>query len=199
MNKFTPLDIVAFSHVGFAVDSVEEFMATWGTTLALADHAVHEEAAASGVILDGMDHGPLTVQVGFTRIGNLPIELIETSAGRTCHADWATTHGPSLHHLAFWVRDLPKQLDAALGRGFRLVMTTSGLARAVLDAPPEPQVLAPEVEGESAAVPEFFAFVGLPAARTQWTLELLDISGVDAYRELNGDYPAYPAAAGETH
>jgi methylmalonyl-CoA/ethylmalonyl-CoA epimerase len=195
VSKSAPLDIVSFSHVGFSVHSVAEFMATWGVALGLTDHAVHEETAESGVIVSGADHGPLTVQVGYARVGNLPVELIETTAGRTCHADWAAAHGPSLHHLAFWVRDLPAQLDIALSRGFELVMTTSGLARAVLTTVPQGTQAQPELEAGATAVPDFFAFVGLPQARTQWMLELLDVSGVETYRSLNGDYPGYPDPA----
>jgi methylmalonyl-CoA/ethylmalonyl-CoA epimerase len=190
----TPLEVVAFSHVGFAVPSVEEFVSTWGAALAHEEPRVHDESSPGGVVVGGLDHGPLEVTVAFTRIGGLPIELIETRRGRTCHLDWLEANGPGLHHLAFWVRDLPAQVKDALAGGFELVMAPGSLARAVLQAPAGPSSRAADLVGDAGGegVPEFFAFLDLAAARTRWTLELLDVAFAGEYRRLNGDLPAYP-------
>ncbi len=99
------LGIVGFSHVGFAVPTVEAFAETWGSVLGIETWSVHEESAKQGVFVDGATPGPLRVKVAFARAGGLAIELIETIEGETCHSRTSDRVAPGLHHLAFWVRD----------------------------------------------------------------------------------------------
>jgi 4-hydroxyphenylpyruvate dioxygenase-like putative hemolysin len=183
------IEVAAFSHVGFAVDSAQEFMRTWGAALC-ESWTSHVEEADGGVVVDGVDHGPLQVTVAFTRIANLPVELIETTRGVTTHSRWVDSHGPSLHHLAFWVDDLAASVARAREAGMVVAMAPGGTAQLV--SAPEgsgPGLVTPQGSG---SIPDFFAFLELPGAHTRWVLELLDASAAPAYREANGDYPCYP-------
>ncbi len=183
------IPVVAFSHVGFAVRSADEFMRTWGAALC-ESWTSHMETAPGGVVVEGTDHGPLEVTVAFTRIANLPVELIETTRGVTTHSRWVDRHGPSLHHLAFWVDDLPAAVAHAVETGMEVSMAPGGIAHLLAhpDAG-EPRI---DTASGSGTIPDFFTFLGLPSARTQWVLELLDTAAAAVYREANGDYPNYP-------
>ena len=59
------LGICGFSHVGFAVPSVEQFAETWGSVLGIDNWSTHEESASGGVFVDGAPPAPLHVKVAF--------------------------------------------------------------------------------------------------------------------------------------
>src|SRR5271156_4925992 len=121
------LGICGFSHVGFAVPSVERFAETWGSVLGVGTWSTHEESAQGGVFVDGAAPGPLRVKVAFARAGGLAIELIETIEGQTCHSRASERFAPGLHHLAFWVRDLESAVKAAVDNGLTVSMAPASL------------------------------------------------------------------------
>ena len=92
------LGIVGFSHVGFAVPSIEGFADTWGSVLGVDHWSTHEESAEDGVFVEGAMPEPLHVRVAFARVGGLAIELIETIEGQTCHSRASERFAPGLHH-----------------------------------------------------------------------------------------------------
>ena len=69
------LGICGFSHIGFAVPSVEQFAETWGSVLGIDNWSTHEESASGGVFVDGAPPAPLRVKVAFARAGGLAIEV----------------------------------------------------------------------------------------------------------------------------
>ena len=52
------LGICGFSHIGFAVPSVEQFAETWGSVLGIDNWSTHEESASGGVFVDGAPPAP---------------------------------------------------------------------------------------------------------------------------------------------
>jgi methylmalonyl-CoA/ethylmalonyl-CoA epimerase len=185
------LDIIGFSHIGFAVPSVDEFQRTWGTSLGISEWKIHDEAAAGGIHLHGRDSGELGVRVAFARLGGTSLELIETRVGRTHHLEHVERRGGGLHHIAFWVRDLRTELAKAAGLGMEVVMAPASLS-ANLRGRQVSAVIRDLPDSGAVQVPEFFAFLDMPAAGTHFALELLDAKFAEDYRRTNGNVPYFP-------
>ena len=184
-----PLKLKALCHLGFTVIDIDEWFTQWGDNLGCTERHVHRETATGGILVNGIDHGFTDVSVAFTRMGGLPVELIQTHGGRTTHLDWLEQHGPGLHHVAFWVDDIDAEVRAATELGMQILMAPKGLGRAVVST----DVSVPD--STNLTIPNIFAFLGLPTANEPWTLELLDVGLIDEYRRLNGDLPGYPENA----
>lgn len=183
------LDILGFSHIGFAVRSIEDFQATWGRSLGLTEWAVHEEQAQGGIQLHGSDIGPLVVRVAFARLGGTALELIETREGMTHHREHLERTASGLHHIAFWVRDLPTELAKVGELGLEIVMSPASLRPELRDRPVSAIVNNP---GDTIEIPQFFAFLDTLEGDKHFTLELLDAKFAVDYRKLNGRLPYYP-------
>lgn len=185
------LDILGFSHVGFAVRSIEEFQATWGRSLGLTEWTVHEEQAPGGIQLHGSDTGPLVVRVAFARLAGTSLELIETREGMTHHREHLERTASGLHHIAFWVRDLSTELAKVGELGLEIVMSPASLRPELRDRPVSAVVKEASASG-SIEIPQFFAFLDTLEGDKHFTLELLDAKFADDYRKLNGRLPYYP-------
>jgi methylmalonyl-CoA/ethylmalonyl-CoA epimerase len=182
------LDILAFSHIGFAVDSVDEFIDTWGAALGIPDWHTYEAASSGGIQLHGSDTGPVVVQVAFARLGGTSLELIETKEGRTHHLETVERRGSGLHHVAFWVRDLAAELAKAPSLGLEIVTSPSNLRPELRDRPVSAVVQDPG----AVKIPQYFAFLDTIEGRSHFGLELLDARFAEDYRAMNGPHPYYP-------
>ena len=183
-----PLDILAFSHIGFAVESVAEFAETWGAALGIPTWHTYEAASSGGIQLHGSDSGPVVVQVAFARLGGTSLELIETKVGRTHHREHVEGRGAGLHHIAFWVRDLATELAKAPSLGLEVVTSPSRLRPELRDRPVSAIVQDPGTVG----IPEYFAFLDTVRGSSHFGLELLDAKFAEDYRAMNGPHPYYP-------
>ena len=183
-----PLDILAFSHIGFAVESVAEFAETWGAALGSPTWPTYEAASSGGIQLHGSDSGPVVVQVAFARLGGTSLELIETKVGRTHHREHVERRGAGLHHIAFWVRDLATELAKAPSLGLEVVTSPSRLHPELRDRPVSAIVQDPGAVG----IPDYFAFLDTIRGSSHFGLELLDAKFAEDYRAMNGPHPYYP-------
>ncbi len=183
-----PLDILGFSHIGFAVESVEEFAETWGAALGIPTWHTYEAASSGGIQLHGSDSGPVVVQVAFARLGGTSLELIQTKVGRTHHREHVERRGAGLHHIAFWVRDLATELAKAPSLGLEVVTSPSRLRPELRDRP----VSAIVQEPGSVGIPDYFAFLDTVRGSSHFGLELLDAKFAEDYRAMNGPHPYYP-------
>ena len=189
------LEILSFSHIGFAVRDIDEFRATWGRSLGVTDWVIHEERAPGGIQLHGSDVGPLVVRVAFARLAGTSLELIETQAGATHHQEHLERTGSGLHHIAFWVRDLPTELAKISDLGLEIVMSPASLRPELRHRPVSALAKASD---QTAAIPQFFAFLDTLEGDRHFTLELLDAKFADDYRMLNGRMPYYPGELADT-
>ena len=195
------LGICGFSHVGFAVPSVERFAETWGSVLGVGTWSTHEESAQGGVFVDGAPPGPLRVKVAFARVGGLAIELIETIEGQTCHSRASEQFAPGLHHLAFWVRDLVGAVKASVDAGLTVSMAPSSLIAKIHSFGSASELLRPSYASSDASgddgttgVPDFFTFLQGFDKSMNFTLELLDQEFANEYLQLNAYQPHPPGA-----
>ena len=111
------LDVLGISHLGLAVTRLEQFIDTWGLVLGISDWWIRDDVEESGVEVDGVPQEDLRVRLGYARLGGLCLELVETVTGETCHSKSAEVFGPGLHHVAFWVNDLDREVEKALSMG----------------------------------------------------------------------------------
>ena len=182
------LDILGFSHIGFAVDSVEEFAETWGAALGIPEWHTYEASSSGGIQLHGADSGPVVVQVAFARLGGTSLELIETKVGMTHHKETIQRRGAGLHHVAFWVRDLTTELAKAPSLGLEIVTSPSQLRPELRDRP----VSAVVHDSSALGIPQYFAFLDTINGGAHFGLELLDAKFAEDYRAMNGPHPYYP-------
>jgi catechol 2,3-dioxygenase-like lactoylglutathione lyase family enzyme len=184
------LEIVGFSHIGFAVASIEEFRETWGAALGIKDWSIHDEAASGGINLHGHDSGELEVRVAYARLGGTPLELIETRLGRTHHLEHLERRGAGLHHIAFWVSDLRTELRKVDSLGLEIVMAPASLQAGLGNR--HVSAVVTGADAGSVPVPEVFAFLDLGRGQTHFALELLDARFAADYQRLNGNMPLIP-------
>jgi len=96
-------------HIGIAVRSLDEAIATYGTLLGLAVGERDE------LVSDG-------VRIAFLDAGNLHLELLE-ALGDSPISRFLAERGEGVHHVAFRVDDIVQALAKAKANGYRLVDT----------------------------------------------------------------------------
>lgn len=84
-------------HVGIAVASIEEALPFYEKGLGL--EVTHSETVASQ-----------KVKVAFLQAGSASIELLEPMGEEGAIFKFLKTHGPGLHHVAFYVENIASQI-----------------------------------------------------------------------------------------
>jgi methylmalonyl-CoA/ethylmalonyl-CoA epimerase len=176
--------LLGLSHIGFAVPNIEEFQRTWGAVLGITDWLVRDLAQpADALQLRGGIQPAAFSRAAFARVADTAIELVEPHSGQTRTSAWLAERGPGIHHLAFWVENLPAAV-AALGE-------TIEVSYSPISVRPGMAVLTTEpVEG-------FWAYTEVPATSVPWCLELLDIRYAETVRAAFGNHLCYPGPVGE--
>jgi len=67
------------------------------------------------------DLGHARLKTGFFWLGNVQIELIQVVKGRTIHSKFLEEKGEGIHHLAFFVKDIEKELDNLKKKGIEVL------------------------------------------------------------------------------
>src|SRR5260370_4194080 len=91
------VDVLAFSHIGVVVESVDRFRASWGALLGLDDWLVRDVGQPAGrVQLHGepVDQ-PTRSRVAFTKFPGTSLELTEPVEGESRAAQWLRTPPPA--------------------------------------------------------------------------------------------------------
>jgi hypothetical protein len=190
-----PIDVLAFSHVGFVVESVDRFRATWGALLGLDDWLVREVGQPAGHV---QLHGELVDQpsrsrVAFTKFRGTALELIEPIEGQSGAGEWLRHGGAGIQHIGVWVRDLPTELKR-LGAEVEVTYSAAVLHPALAARP----VAATASTSETPLRPPFWAYVEPLASDTRWSIELLDAKFAADYRAYYGDNAYYPGELPDT-
>jgi catechol 2,3-dioxygenase-like lactoylglutathione lyase family enzyme len=183
------LELLSFSHVGLAVRSVEEFRRTWGDALGVTDWIVHREDIPEGLRLHGEATGAISANVAFGKCGGVALELIETLSGRTHHRDHIDSRGAGLHHLAFWVRDLAKELEKIDPLGLEVVMAPPQAPGSLAGMPVSVTLPGgaglPDTAAKAAQDNPLVVFLDMLTADAHFALELLDSRFASLYPGVN--------------
>lgn len=103
--------VKSLNHIGIAVHSID------------SQKALYEDAL--GMAFEGFEEVPSQkVRVGFFRVGDVRIELLEPTDESSPIAKFLGKRGEGLHHLAFTVEDLQSRIDELKESGFRMIDDT---------------------------------------------------------------------------
>ena len=102
------MDITHIEHLGIAVESIEAALPYYEGVLGLKCYAVEEVKDQK-------------VKTAFFRVGQTKIELLEPTDPESPVAKFLEKRGPGIHHMAFCVKDVEKQLAEAEAKGVRLI------------------------------------------------------------------------------
>ena len=102
------MDITHIEHLGIAVESIEAALPYYEGVLGLKCYAVEEVKDQK-------------VKTAFFRGGQTKIELLEPTDPESPVAKFLEKRGPGIHHMAFCVKDVEKQLAEAEAKGVRLI------------------------------------------------------------------------------
>jgi len=93
-------------HIGIAVSNLEESNRLFERLLGVAHYKI-EEVASEGV------------RTSFFQVGDIKIELLEATKPDSPIAKFIEKRGEGIHHLAFAVDDVEKELQSKKGIGFQ--------------------------------------------------------------------------------
>lgn len=100
--------VKAVNHIGIAVRSIEAQKEHYENVL--------------GAVFEGVEHvADQKVNVGFFRIGDVRLELLEPSDPSSTVAAFIEKKGEGLHHVAFEVADLASRIAELKSAGLRMI------------------------------------------------------------------------------
>lgn len=102
------MELSHIEHIGIAVSSLEEAIPYYENTLGLKCYAVEEVKDQK-------------VKTAFFKIGQTKIELLESTDPEGPIGKFLEKRGQGVHHMAFAVNDLEKNLAEAKENGVRLI------------------------------------------------------------------------------
>ena len=100
--------VQALNHIGIAVESIEQQRPFYEQTLGAQFEQIEEVPDQR-------------VRVGFFRVQNVRLELLEPTDAESPIAKFLEKRGPGLHHLAFTVADLPARIAELKAEGIRMI------------------------------------------------------------------------------
>ena len=101
----------AINHIGIAVRSIEAQRPFYEGTL--------------GAVYEGIEEVPdQKVRVGFFRVGDVRLELLEPSEPSSTIASFLEKKGEGLHHVAYTVDDLESRIAELKQSGVRMIDNT---------------------------------------------------------------------------
>jgi methylmalonyl-CoA/ethylmalonyl-CoA epimerase len=98
-------------HLGIAVKSITESLPVFETLLGSSCYKI-EEVESEGV------------KTAFIQIGESKIELLEATNPDSPIAKYLEKKGPGIHHIAFEVDDIQKEIDRLTNEGYQLIHQT---------------------------------------------------------------------------
>jgi methylmalonyl-CoA/ethylmalonyl-CoA epimerase len=100
--------VKAINHIGIAVRSIEAQRSFYEGTL--------------GGVFEGIEEvADQKVRVGFFRINDVRLELLEPLDASSTIANFLEKRGEGLHHLAFTVADIPARIAELKQSGLRMI------------------------------------------------------------------------------
>ncbi len=101
----------ALNHIGIAVKSIEDHRSFYETVL--------------GAEFEGTEEVPdQKVRVGFFKIGDVRLELLEPTTEESTVAKFIEKRGEGMHHVAYTVEELPSRIAELKEKGLRMIDET---------------------------------------------------------------------------
>ncbi len=103
--------VKAINHIGIAVSSIAEQRPFYETVL--------------GAVYEGEETvADQKVKVGFFKVGDVRLELLEPTDPTSTVAAFIEKRGQGLHHVAYTVADLPGRIAELKSKGIRMIDET---------------------------------------------------------------------------
>ncbi|MBX2964105.1 MAG: methylmalonyl-CoA epimerase [Cyclobacteriaceae bacterium] len=102
------MEISHIEHIGIAVADLEGAIAFYENTLGLKCYRIEEVSDQK-------------VKTAFFQVGQTKIELLESTAADGPITKFIDKKGEGLHHLAFAVKNIEKQLEEVSAKGVQLI------------------------------------------------------------------------------
>lgn len=69
----------------------------------------------------GKDAPEIDCKIAYFEFGNIQVELMEPNGVPSAWRNWLNQRGEGLHHVSFWVRDIPARIADCEKKGMSLV------------------------------------------------------------------------------
>jgi methylmalonyl-CoA/ethylmalonyl-CoA epimerase len=102
------MKVKSVEHIGIAVENLEESIKYYEEVLGLKCYAIEEVADQK-------------VRTAFFQVGELKLELLESTQPDGPIGKFIQAKGPGVHHVAFAVDDVQDALNHAQAKGIRLI------------------------------------------------------------------------------
>jgi methylmalonyl-CoA/ethylmalonyl-CoA epimerase len=103
--------VKAINHIGIAVRSIEDRRPFYEDTL--------------GAVFENIEEVPSQkIRVGFFRVGDIRLELLEPADPSSTVATFLDKRGEGLHHVAFTVEDIEARIAELKQSGLRMIDET---------------------------------------------------------------------------
>ncbi len=107
-KDFAMINAKAINHIGIAVKSIDEHRAFYETIL--------------GAVFEGIEVvADQKVKVGFFRVGDVRLELLEPTDPTSTVQQFIERKGEGLHHIAYTVEKIEDRLTELKAGGIRLI------------------------------------------------------------------------------
>ena len=105
------MQVKKIEHIGIAVRSIEKALEFYEGVLGLKCYNIEEVADQK-------------VKTAFLKVGEVKLELLESTAADGPVAKFIEKRGEGIHHLAFEVEDIDSELRRLSGLGYQLIHQT---------------------------------------------------------------------------
>ncbi len=105
-------------HIGVVVDDFDKAADFWKASFNADLQATEYQVPFS--ITRGKSN-PYTMKTAFVNIGPMRMELIKVVEGETLHTEFLESSGEGIHHMAFDVDDLEKEVANAKSAGLEMI------------------------------------------------------------------------------
>ena len=112
--------VQSIDQIGIVVRDVDSVIESWTKLLGIGPWETREMETTDKA------GNKAKTKLGFTNIGSVQIELIESVEGKTFYADFLETHGEGMHHVCVRVDDLDATTENLGKKGVKLLFGRRG-------------------------------------------------------------------------
>jgi catechol 2,3-dioxygenase-like lactoylglutathione lyase family enzyme len=117
-----PLSDNHIAQVGVVVPNIEEAVQAWSRLLGIAQPDVIVTDSVEAAHTEYRQRStPARAKIAFLKLGQVTLELIEPIGEPSTWHDQLTAHGPSLHHIAFEIKNMADWLAELSKLGLPLI------------------------------------------------------------------------------
>jgi methylmalonyl-CoA/ethylmalonyl-CoA epimerase len=114
------LNLPPVAQIGIVVKDMQKAVEYYSTSFGLGPFTVYEFAPDKHWYME--EPSQIRFQLGKAMLGDMELELIEPSEGKSHHREFLATVGEGLHHLGFNVRNYDEYYQRMVHEGFQPLM-----------------------------------------------------------------------------